>query len=71
MLLFFAFLQRYDLKGSTLGRMATKKQKQNSICVLKDMDLLMNQKKFSVGPSRKKDLMFQVSRVHARHYVHT
>ncbi len=52
--------QRYDLKGSTLGRVATLQQRLSSAVVLKDIDLIVDQTKFRVGKDRKRMLEAQV-----------
>ena len=52
--------QRYDLKGSTLGRAATEEQRKSPLVVLKDIDLVESQTKFNVGQARKATLERQV-----------
>ncbi len=53
--------QRYDLKGSTIGRAATEEQKKSPLVVLKDMDIREKQTRFKVGHGRKAAVEFQVS----------
>ncbi len=59
-------VQRYDLKGSTLGRVASPKEKMNPTFVFKDIDILVKQTKLRVGNARKKALATQVRNVCVR-----
>ncbi len=52
--------QRYDLKGSTLGRVASEEERLNPTVVYKDIDVLLHQTKFKVGSARKTALETQV-----------
>uniref|UniRef100_A0A7S1CBN6 PIPK domain-containing protein n=1 Tax=Bicosoecida sp. CB-2014 TaxID=1486930 RepID=A0A7S1CBN6_9STRA len=45
--------EQYDLKGSTVGRAATEKEKQRESFVLKDLDLIRSGKKMKFGEARK------------------
>lgn len=51
----------YDLKGSLIGRAAKKKERDNG-GVLKDMDLLTDNRKICVGSETKRLVMEQLSR---------
>lgn len=46
----------YDLKGSTVGRAATEQEKQKEFCILKDLDIIENNRKLSLGERRKQFL---------------
>lgn len=45
--------EQYDLKGSTVGRAATEKEKARESFVLKDLDLIRSGKKMKFGEARK------------------
>jgi hypothetical protein len=51
--------QRYELKGSMLGRIATSEGKMSPTVVLKDIDLMISHKKFVLGKERKQELVKQ------------
>jgi 1-phosphatidylinositol-4-phosphate 5-kinase len=52
----------FDLKGSTQGRAATKKERQKEdTCVYKDLDFLEAKTKISIGPVRAQLLMEQLA----------
>ena len=51
----------YDLKGSLIGRAAKKKERENG-GVLKDLDLLNDERKLHLGPEKKTLFMQQLSK---------
>jgi len=53
---------RYDLKGSTLGRAASKKEKEKSEPILKDLDWLESEAKVCLGKEAKMLFMLQVTK---------
>jgi hypothetical protein len=53
-------LQRYELKGSMLERAATPKERENPNIVLKNVDLIVENRRFELGIRRRKVLMKQV-----------
>ena len=54
------YTQRFDLKGSTLGRMATLEERNQRGVIYKDRDALMYQRKFKMGAARKETFEAQV-----------
>ncbi len=52
---------RFDLKGSTLGRRASERERsKGSKAILKDLDLLDKGVKIRVGPQKAEALMAQI-----------
>lgn len=51
--------ERYDLKGSTVGRSATADEKLNPEVILKDLDI---HRKLSIGPEMKSKLFQQLEK---------
>ena len=49
--------KRYDLKGSTYGRISTEEERKDSRIALKDLDFLNSDSKIRVGPTKKKILL--------------
>jgi hypothetical protein len=52
--------ERYDLKGSTRGRMSTEAERDDPNVVLKDLDWIRNGRKLHLGPDKKRRLLAQV-----------
>mmetsp|Transcript_44433 Transcript_44433/g.105296 ORF Transcript_44433/g.105296 Transcript_44433/m.105296 type:complete len:515 (+) Transcript_44433:226-1770(+) len=52
--------QRYDLKGSTVGRKVSEAEKQQETVILKDLDFKENLGKITLGADRKALLMSQM-----------
>ncbi len=55
------FAQRYELKGSMLGRIASSEERKSPTVVLKDIDLMISHKKFVLGKDRKQEIVKQAS----------
>jgi hypothetical protein len=55
--------EMYDLKGSTVGRAATEKEKARgpSRCVYKDLDLMASGTKIKLGPGRREAFLAQMA----------
>eukprot|EP00727_Mastigamoeba_balamuthi_P009889 m51a1_g5522 putative 1-phosphatidylinositol-4-phosphate 5-kinase (570) ;mRNA; f:420710-422563 len=49
--------ERYDLKGSTVGRLASAKEKLKADCVLKDLDFLRRKQKLRLDPTQRTELL--------------
>ncbi|KAG2383268.1 hypothetical protein C9374_004605 [Naegleria lovaniensis] len=52
--------ERYDLKGSTIGREASEKERKRETPVLKDLDFLKREKKLAIGPQMKNVFLHQL-----------
>ncbi|EFC37710.1 phosphatidylinositol-4-phosphate 5-Kinase [Naegleria gruberi] len=52
--------ERYDLKGSTVGREASEKEKKRETPIYKDLDFLRRSSKLKVGPQMKNLIMNQL-----------
>ena len=52
--------ERYDLKGSTRGRITSEAERQDPNVVLKDLDWLRAGRKLHLGPDKKRRLLTQV-----------
>ena len=52
--------QRFDLKGSTLGRRVSEADRRAPTVILKDLNFLQEEKSISLGPGRKSVLMTQI-----------
>eukprot|EP01117_Protostelium_nocturnum_P010082 TRINITY_DN3598_c0_g1_i1.p1 TRINITY_DN3598_c0_g1~~TRINITY_DN3598_c0_g1_i1.p1 ORF type:complete len:366 (-),score=122.46 TRINITY_DN3598_c0_g1_i1:41-1138(-) len=57
----FGIIEKYDLKGSTVGRFASEKEKANENVILKDLDIAMK-RKIRLGKEAKKRLMDQLEK---------
>eukprot|EP01116_Phalansterium_solitarium_P008059 TRINITY_DN2128_c0_g1_i3.p1 TRINITY_DN2128_c0_g1~~TRINITY_DN2128_c0_g1_i3.p1 ORF type:complete len:574 (-),score=123.80 TRINITY_DN2128_c0_g1_i3:93-1814(-) len=55
----FTIHEKYDLKGSTVGRCATEEEKQDTDVILKDLDV---RRVFKLGAAARKELMAQLER---------
>ncbi|KAF0979632.1 hypothetical protein FDP41_001300 [Naegleria fowleri] len=53
--------ERYDLKGSTIGREASEKERKRETPVLKDLDFLKREKKLAIGPQMKSVFLHQLN----------
>mmetsp|Transcript_64297 Transcript_64297/g.158222 ORF Transcript_64297/g.158222 Transcript_64297/m.158222 type:complete len:727 (+) Transcript_64297:129-2309(+) len=53
--------QRFDLKGSTVGRAVSEAEKTKPTVILKDLDFMDKNKNLDIGPERKSQLMGQIS----------
>mmetsp|Transcript_21416 Transcript_21416/g.70952 ORF Transcript_21416/g.70952 Transcript_21416/m.70952 type:complete len:629 (-) Transcript_21416:146-2032(-) len=51
---------RYDLKGSTVGRQVSEAEKKNPTVILKDLDFIKANGKIVVGADRRQQMMTQV-----------
>ncbi|RNC52874.1 putative phosphatidylinositol-4-phosphate 5-kinase-like [Trypanosoma cruzi] len=54
-----AIHEKYDLKGSTVGRFATEAEKRKQTCTQKDLDL---NRPIHVGPARRQQLIEQINK---------
>ena len=52
--------QRYDLKGSKVGRAVSEEEKKNPTVILKDLDFKTKRGKLKIGYGRKEELLNQV-----------
>lgn len=52
--------ERYDLKGSTIGRAASEKEKRRETPILKDLDFLESKRKLKIGLEMKRKIMSQL-----------
>eukprot|EP00960_Hanusia_phi_P072844 767885-Hanusia_phi.AAC.10 len=52
---------RYDLKGSTVGRQVSEAEKKNPTVILKDLDFVNAKGKIVVGVDRRQQMMTQVA----------
>jgi hypothetical protein len=52
--------QRFDLKGSTLGRRVSEAESRLPTVILKDLDFSQDKKAIRLGPERKSVLMTQI-----------
>ncbi|PRP79416.1 hypothetical protein PROFUN_08177 [Planoprotostelium fungivorum] len=57
----FGMVEKYDLKGSTVGRYASEKEKEHDNVIFKDLDIVMK-RKIRLGPINKKKLMDQLEK---------
>lgn len=54
--------ERYDLKGSTLGRAASEEEKKKDTVTLKDLDFRQRHVKIQIGPDKRNALVDQLLR---------
>jgi len=54
--------ERFDLKGSTRGRITTEAERQDPNCVLKDLDWIRSGRKLHLGPDKKRRLLAQIKK---------
>src|SRR3989338_7916597 len=52
--------ERYDLKGSTIGRHASEKERKRETPILKDLDFLDSHRKLKIGAEMKQKVMSQL-----------